>query len=591
MRLDRDICAAALASARERLLAELNDDGFFEGHLAGSALSTAVATFALTLAGHRDQARRGTKWLATHINEDGGWGDTPDSPSNLAATLLAWVAVSSVDGPGSDVALKAEARLRRLIGGVEPAEIARAVLEFYGNDRTFSAPILTMCAVGGKLGDQSDMWTHVPQLPFELAVVPHRFFRWLRLSVVSYALPALIAVGLVRHRHFATVVPPMRALRNACTHRALRKLRAMQPVSGGFLEAAPLTGFVGMSLIAAGWARRRAANSCIDFLLSHQRDDGCWPIDTNLATWLTSLATSALTQAGHPADLSEEQRTRIRQYMLDAQHTKTHPFTMARPGGWAWIHLSGGVPDTDDTAAAVIALKRLGDVNEELRRTAENGLKWLLGVQNADGGWPTFCRGWGKLPFDRSCADLTAHALRAFVAWHDNLDGRLRKRVDRAIRRGIGFLVCSQHPDGSWVPLWFGNQFADGQKNPTYGTARVVEALSILEKRGFGQVASVLKKGRKWLVEAQNDDGGWGAGPRTPSSIEETALALRALADSPDSPPVIRGTTWLIDATRTGTTFPPSPIGLYFASLWYSEKLYPLIFAIDALTALMSQVC
>ena len=204
MKLDRDICAAALASARERLLAELNNDGFFEGHLAGSALSTAVATFALTLAGHRDQARRGAKWLTTHINEDGGWGDTPDSPSNLAATLLAWVAVSSVDGPGSDEALKAEARLRRLIGGVDPAEIARAVLDFYGNDRTFSAPILTMCAVGGKLGDQSDMWTHVPQLPFELAVVPHRFFRWLRLSVVSYALPALIAVGLVRHRHFAS---------------------------------------------------------------------------------------------------------------------------------------------------------------------------------------------------------------------------------------------------------------------------------------------------------------------------------------------------------------------------------------------------
>ena len=585
MRLDRDTCADALEAARERLLAELDDDGYFEGHLSGSALSTAVATFALTLAGHASQARHGVKWLTMHVNEDGGWGDTPTSPSNLAATLLSWVAVSSTDD-GGETASCAETWLTEHAGGVEPDQIARAVLEFYGNDRTFSAPILTMCAVGGKLGDSSDMWSHIPQLPFELAVVPHRFFRWLRLSVVSYALPALIAIGLVRHRHFATAVPPLRMFRNACTRRVLRKLRAMQPVSGGFLEAAPLTGFVGMSLIAAGWARRRAAHGCIDFLLAHQREDGSWPIDTHLATWLTSLATCALTQTDPSTALSLEQRDRLRRYLLESQHTKIHPFTMAQPGGWAWTHLSGGVPDTDDTAAALIALKQLGRVDETVRSAAENGLEWLLGVQNADGGWPTFCRGWGKLPFDRSCADLTAHAMRACLAWRDDVDSRLRRRIDRALRRGIGFLVCSQHPDGSWIPLWFGNQFADGQKNPTYGTARVVEALSILQKRGFRQVTSILEKGRAWLLAAQNDDGGWGAGQRTPSSIEETALTLRALADSPNTPPVIRGTTWLIETTQGGTTFPASPIGLYFASLWYSEKLYPLIFTVDALAAL-----
>ncbi len=42
---------------------------------------------------------------------------------------------------------------------------------------------------------------------------------------------------------------------------------------------------------------------------------------------------------------------------------------------------------------------------------------WLLDLQNRDGGWPTFCRGWGTLPFDRSSCDLTAHALRALSKW------------------------------------------------------------------------------------------------------------------------------------------------------------------------------
>jgi squalene-hopene/tetraprenyl-beta-curcumene cyclase len=47
----------------------------------------------------------------------------------------------------------------------------------------------------------------------------------------------------------------------------------------------------------------------------------------------------------------------------------------------------------------------------------------------------------------------------------------------------------------------------------------------------------------RWLVEHQNPDGGWGAGLGTPSSVEETALALEALlgASGPDSSPLPLG--------------------------------------------------
>jgi squalene-hopene/tetraprenyl-beta-curcumene cyclase len=40
----------------------------------------------------------------------------------------------------------------------------------------------------------------------------------------------------------------------------------------------------------------------------------------------------------------------------------------------------------------------------------------------------------------------------------------------------------------------------------------------------------------------------------------------------------------LASATRTGTHSPPSPIGFYFANLWYFEKLYPVIYTVAALT-------
>ena len=38
-----------------------------------------------------------------------------------------------------------------------------------------------------------------------------------------------------------------------------------------------------------------------------------------------------------------------------------------------------------------------------------------------------------------------------------------------------------------------------------------------------------------------------------------------------------------MDRTVGGTQFDATPIGLYFAKLWYDEKLYPLVFTVAAL--------
>ncbi len=46
---------------------------------------------------------------------------------------------------------------------------------------------------------------------------------------------------------------------------------------------------------------------------------------------------------------------------------------------------------------------------------------------------------------------------------------------------------------------------------------------------------------------------------------------------------ISRGVRWLIEQTKEGTIVPPSPIGLYFARLWYFEELYPVIFTVSAL--------
>jgi squalene-hopene/tetraprenyl-beta-curcumene cyclase len=156
--------------------------------------------------------------------------------------------------------------------------------------------------------------------------------------------------------------------------------------------------------------------------------------------------------AHQPRVLTPEQRLTLREWLLGQQYQVEHLYTRAAPGGWAWTPLPGGVPDADDTPGALLALLALGVVDGPMERAAAAGVRWLMDLQNRDGGIPTFCRGWGALPFDRSSPDLTAHTLRAWSAWYPHLstaDASLKGPLERAIRRAIAFLAKSQQNDGS----------------------------------------------------------------------------------------------------------------------------------------------
>jgi len=611
------------------------------GKLSDSALSTATAISALAVcrqttgADHFDaMIERGSNWLCNAQNSDGGFGDTDRSLSNIATTLLvlaAWELAGHTQ--------RFSQQSKQAWNFVNRLGCWEGLRKRYGKDKTFVVPIMTNCAIAGLIP-----WKEIPTLPFEAAALPQSWYRFAKMPVVSYAIPALVAIGQAQFVHNPPVNPITHFARRLSQRRTLQVLEAMQPQSGGYLEATPLTSFVLMSLASIGQANSTVCQNAIRFLVDSISPEGSWPIDTNLATWVTSLTTTNYYSASlewnqrsdaHTSQLStnsqteakppteklnaapkpiSQQREAIRcewtktvDWIISCQHKVRHPFTGADPGGWGWTDLSGSVPDADDTPAALLAIhdyvKQYPEEQQRVLTHVSMGCRWLIGLQNRDGGWPTFCRGWGQLPFDRSGSDLTAHAIRALHAWRNQLPSTMTRSIDKAMERGWLYLKRLQQNDGSWLPLWFGNQDRNEEDNPFYGTARVLLAYAQCGRAED----SAANRGMKYLISRQNDDGGWGGGPsiryKIPqnmpaasptappgtgsSTIEETAIVLEGImacgGKMVDSRIIMKGLRWLSLAIKAGNHHTSQPIGFYFAKLWYHERQYPLAFSLSAL--------
>lgn len=574
------------------LLSELNNDGFWTGRLSSSALAVSVAVAALHFHNpedNKDEIQLGLNWLKNNINADGSFGDTPDSPGNISTSLLVYAALNLFVN-SDDSLVRTHERLciylQKSEIDVYSDDVADTILAHYKKDFTFSVPILTMCALCGV--PEKSAFTKIPQLPFELALLPQKFYRLLNLSVVSYAIPALIAVGIVifKKKKSGSFI---RWIRLGVERKALKILQKSLPESGGFLEAIPLTAFVSLSLINAGYAEMDVVKKGIAFLKRTQRDDGGWAIDVDLSTWVSTLSVKAL---GEKKDevLSLNQQTKIIEHLKSIQNKTIHSFNGTSPGGWGWTNYSGSVPDGDDTPGAILALLKLAPHHTVIDEVLA-GSEWLLKLQNSDGGFPTFSRGWGKLPFDQSCADLTGHCFLAIATvlhlFEDKLSSSQIRNFIKSLVKSLSYLQKHQGENGCWLPLWFGNQHTSNHKNPVYGTARVLTYLNdalpyLSDSEMRNNVEQLIHLAEDYLVKTQNLDGSWGGDKNVIGSMEETALALSALSKNKYAEVCRAGFIWL-DKMYEQNGLKAAPIGLYFASLWYDEKMYPLNAYLEAL--------
>ena len=120
-----------------------------------------------------------------------------------------------------------------------------------------------------------------------------------------------------------------------------------------------------------------------------------------------------------------------------------------------------------------------------------------------------------------------------------------------------------------------------------YGTTKVLIALRTLDRKQFPQIKIIIDKATNWLLKQQNADGGWSVCKGNATSFEETGLALEAIASLKQNKITFRSMEkaleWYSKTLDNDPQMTPSPIGFYFAKLWYFEALYPIVFSLAGL--------
>lgn len=315
--------------------------------------------------------------------------------------------------------------------------------------------------------------------------------------------------------------------------------------------------------------------------------------------WDTAIAMHALAETGLTA--SSDVAHRATTWLLNNECRTASDWQAnvprIEPSGWFFEFSNPHYPDIDDTAMVLMALRRSGGVRA--KSALQRGLKWVLAFQNEDGGWAAFDRTRDrpileKVPFadhnamqDPSCPDLTGRVFECFG--HCGLSAELP-----AVQKGIKFLQTRQEKEGCWFGRW--------GVNYVYGTWQVLAGLRSV---GADMNADYVRRAADWLRGVQKSDGSWGEscdsyedpslkgqGPSTPSQTAWGTMGLLAVAGPNDSA-VKKGIRWLIEhQAEDGNWTEPYFTGTGFPKVFYLKyHLYRLYFPLMALGRYRRLIC
>jgi squalene-hopene/tetraprenyl-beta-curcumene cyclase len=599
----------AIQRSQNHLLGLQRPEGYWVGELMVD--STIVSD---TVAYHHWNGKVDKRWERKAVNHilsmqlpDGGWNIYHGGPSEVNATIKAYLALKLAGMPVTDHRMLRARAMATSLGGVPRMN-------------TFSKLYLALLGLYP--------WNYVPTIPCEVILLG-KWFHVNFYEMSSWSRSMLVPLAIINH------FKPTRPLQTPVTLDELylegyhERDLALPPdpewltMRNLFIWLDRLHKFAEL-FVKAGIHpfRRRALKKCEEWML--KRFEGSNGLAAIFPAMLNSLI--ALKAMGYADDHPQVKRAEMELKNLEheTEHDvriepcfspvwdtaivaiclhesgvpETHPALRravdwlmdkeirfrgdwyyknpvdVEPSGWVFEFDNKWNPDVDDTAMVLLALRKVPTDNPKRRNECfQRGLKWMMTFQCKDGGWAAFDKDCTKgilekVPFadhnamlDPECADITARILE--------LLGQEGVETDHPqVKKAIEFLREEQEADGSWYGRWGVNYI--------YGTWQVLRGMKALN---VNMNQAWLLKGRDWLESVQREDGGWGErcntyddpvfkGQGPVSTATQTAWAVMGLCtfDDPDRPSIIRGIKYLIQSQNadgswtehetTGTGFP-----------------------------------
>ena len=588
-----------LERAIHALKSAQNPDGHWCGELEGDSILESEYLLMKWILGQEAQPladgrppqtlQRIVAYLRTQQRDDGGWGQYPGSATDLSATVKAYFCLKLFGDSAEAPHMKKARALVRHLGG---AERCNSFTNFY------------LAALG------QISWNAVPAIPPEIVFLPKwfafhldRVSAWSRtmilpLSIVSTRrptreLPATLGIGELfvdqdaRHvlkptnaapeswkRFFLRIDRLLKWLhaRGGTPWRRQAILRAFEWIearagAGGVGAIFPAMVYWQLVLHALGFERAHPlverAERELDRLfveLGAERGaargsaaDGAIRIQPCLSpVWDTGIALYALTDCG--LGIADRSAARASDWLVakecrEAGDWASNCDAPVAPSGWFFEYDNAHYPDCDDTAMVAMALLRAGGVGN--RSAAERGIRWLLAMQNDDGGWAAFDRTRDRpvleyVPFadhnamqDPSCPDITGRVIEC-LSWAG------MTKDHPAVARAIAFIVARQEGEGCFFGRW-GVNYIYGTWQAVIGPIRC----------GVSRDAEWIQRAGRWIKSVQKPDGSFGESADTyenpslkgqgPSTASQTAWAAMVLQEvfGPDDPDLRRAIEWL----------------------------------------------
>ncbi|HEV2692272.1 MAG TPA: squalene--hopene cyclase [Verrucomicrobiae bacterium] len=599
-------CQAALKRSQNYLLSVQSPEGYWVGELMvdSTLVSDMVAYHHWDRSVDKEWERKAINHIFSMQLPDGGWNIYHGGPSEVNATIKAYLALKLAGVPVTDPRMLKARALARAFGGIPRMN-------------TFSKLYLALIGLFP--------WEYVPTIPCEVLLIGKWFHvnfwdmsNWSRamlvpLAIINHYKPTRpVSVTLdelypegMHERDLALAPDPERiSLRNFFLwldrlHKlaewfAEHSIHPFRKTALKKCEQWMLERFEGSDGLAAIFPAMLNSIIALKVLgyksdnpilqreerelkrLQHETADSVRIEPCFSPVWDTAIVAICLRESGVPGD--HPQMKRAGEFLIEKEIRFAGDWihknpAKVEPSGWVFEYANKWNPDVDDTAMVLLALRLIP--TDDLAKRDEcfkRGLKWMMTFQCKDGGWAAFDKDCTKnilekVPFadhnamlDPECADITARILEllGYEGW---------SLSHHQIREALDYVKAQQEADGSWYGRWGVNYI--------YGTWQVLRGMRALN---LDMNENWLQRGRKWLESVQLPDGGWGERCNTyddpvfkgqgPSTASQTAWAIMGLCafDDPENPILKRGIEYLCrtqnadgswtEHETTGTGFP-----------------------------------